>query len=224
MNKSKINTFISTAGEVFTGTRKELMNEYGIVHAKGFNRPGGAADAHGDRWLSEEKFNKQGGIRKRKLFLGPRFRKEVNPDTGYVKEYSESPSNLACNYLLYKSELKKGDSVIPVEILEDNIKQIETEYDVIDNRETPSDKQINLLNKALYKLKEQRDTLTVKKFFPVLYGVLTATEAAKIDALQAEMNEVSKELTVLRNKEATAIYKDRWAAQLQMIATLKPTI
>ena len=69
----KTKVWMSTEGEVFEGTAAELMREYGIKHRKGLSRPSGAVDAEGARWVSEERFNELGYIKKPKLLLGDKL-------------------------------------------------------------------------------------------------------------------------------------------------------
>ena len=119
MNK----TWISTTGEVFEGGRNELMRAKGIKCHKGFSRPAGAVDAEGDRWLSEDKYNEQGGIKKQKLHLNPRW----------IDKVLVAPHDIAINYSIAKNVVENKPEHPRYTDYQELMATVEAQYDVIDN-------------------------------------------------------------------------------------------
>lgn len=117
MNK----TWISTTGEVFEGSKNALMKAKGIKQKNGFSRPAGALDMNGDRWLSEEKFNEQGGIRKQILFAGNRV----------VDGCIVTPSEIAGNYLAAKNVVENNPDHPHYDDYVELMKTVEAQYEVI---------------------------------------------------------------------------------------------
>ena len=175
MANVKVKTFVSTQGEVFEGTRKELMDEYGIKGASGFNRKSGAVDANGDRWMEEDKLNLQGDFHKPKLYLGATHRLDKdtklvrNENTGeverveYFKDAFYAASNTAGNYV-YAGKviegIEAGDPQYDPSCLED-LKQmrasVEAQWDVIDNRVySDTDKEVNRFPNPIERFKIQQ--------------------------------------------------------------------
>ena len=122
MNKQITKTFISDQGEIFEGSQKELMNQYGIKQRNGFKRASGAVDANGDRW---KEYTDDVEFKKPKLYLG--FRKVYDKDSsGNSRVVQISPSETAANYIL---ALKYP------ELMNEMKQLIESQYEIIDNRE-----------------------------------------------------------------------------------------
>ena len=135
---AKVNVYISTQGEIFTGTQAELCKEYGIKQKNGFKRKSGAVDASGDRWMTEDKLNKQGGeFKKKTLQLGYKKYSYANPKTGFVETYYEGESDVAANYKLAKDYLENGDkngvkTPDRIAAFKSLIQKVEQEYDILD--------------------------------------------------------------------------------------------
>lgn len=132
MNNSKVKTFISDQGEIFEGTRQELMSEYGIKHSRGFIRPSGAVDSNGDRW---KEYEEDTIFEKPKLYLGGKieYDRDVKGKRRMTRVYS---SNTAANYELAEKVLKSPDNYRPedVEQIKEMKKTVESQYNIIDNR------------------------------------------------------------------------------------------
>ena len=101
-----MNIWISDQGEVFEGTKAALMREYGIKQKNGFNRPSGALDKNGDRWLAEDKHSSE-GFKKPKLYLHAYNRVTVNKKTGKKSSVLEGTSETASVYKIYTKALQR---------------------------------------------------------------------------------------------------------------------
>ena len=120
---TKIKTFISEQGEVFTGSQKDLMDQYGIKHKMGFTRPSGAVDAEGDRWkelTDDVKFTKP------KMYLGPKVYWSRDHQGQRVAEIVDE----SMTALQYKMAVAGSH----VDLKEEYMKEVESKYEIIDNR------------------------------------------------------------------------------------------
>lgn len=137
MSNKVTTTFVSTQGEVFTGTQKELATEYGITNMKGFYRKSGAVDAAGDRWLAEDKLQGQDcKFQKQELQIGYKEYSFTNKKTGFVEKWIEGQSDSACNYELAKDYIENGDkngvkTPDRIAAFETLIRKVEPEYDIV---------------------------------------------------------------------------------------------
>ena len=122
MNISKTKDFISDQGEVFTGSRQELMKDKGIKHRKGFLRASGALDAYGDHW---KELTDDVTFEKPKLFLNPKIYWDIDLQGMKVGEVVDE----SCTAVEYKMA-KKG---IHKDLGEEYCKEVEAKYDIIDN-------------------------------------------------------------------------------------------
>lgn len=193
---TKTTTYISNQGETFTGTQKELMATYGIKNRVGFNRPSGAPDASGDRWLTEDKFNEQGGVRKQTLFLGDR-QVTIKHKNGFIETYIEAACDSAANYTLAKSclagELSDVDpAVLPA--LQQMVKNVESQYDVIDNnidgykdttelnelrkfnKNHPDDAGCDVKHQRILQIEKERDEWKKEKLFKASNAAIASAQ------------------------------------------------
>ncbi len=153
---ANVKTFISNNGEVYTGTQADLMKTKDIKSRKAFDRPSGAPDASGDRWVTEEQFIEQGGIRKQTLFLGDRkvygF-KMMRDGSKKNTTWLEGVGTIAINYKHAKKCIRgdvEGFNTDYTADMQELVRKVETQYDVIDNAldDSPYAQEIKMLNKA----------------------------------------------------------------------------
>ena len=113
--------WINTEGEVFEGSKNALIKEKGIKQKNGFSRPSGALDKDGNRWLSEEAYKAQGGIKKQILYIGDR----------YVDGCIVSPSEIAGNYIAAKNVVENDPNHPHYYDYVELMKTVEGQYEVV---------------------------------------------------------------------------------------------
>ena len=127
-----IKTWISTTGEIFEGSQKELMDAFGIKNNNGFKRATGAVDENGDRWLAEEDF-KERGFQKPNLYLGVQWFKDKD-HKGNNRDIGQEPSETAAIYCIYEDYINNNRDGEFVKEARQFIQETHNKFQVVDNR------------------------------------------------------------------------------------------